>query len=106
MTMQKYEEILRARQREIFARQHKIDDDLGSEKSDDSEDRAAERENDEVLEELGQSGDRELKAIDAALQRIQKGTFGICVRCDEPISPERLAVVPYTPFCKTCAAQM
>lgn len=104
MDTARYEEILRKRQRELHARLHRIDDDLGSRKSDDSEDRATERENDEVLEELGQVGEHELKAIGAALDRIAAGTFGICARCGEPIGDERLAVLPYTPFCQTCAS--
>lgn len=101
-----YETILRDRQRELNSRLHKIDDDLGRKKSADNEDRATETENDEVLEEMGQAGETELKAIDAALDRIAKGTFGTCVKCGQPISPERLAVVPYTPFCQECAAEL
>lgn len=106
MDTAKYEKILRDRQREIYSRLHKIDDDLGRQKSADSEERATEAENDEVLEELGQVGETELKAIDAALERIAAGTFGICTKCGGPISVERLEVVPYTPFCKECAAAL
>lgn len=102
----KYEKILRDRQREIYSRLHKIDDDLGRQKSADSTERATEAENDEVLEELGQVGEAELKAIDAALDRIAAGTFGACAKCGEPISAERLDAVPYTPFCQECAAAL
>ncbi|NKN35411.1 TraR/DksA family transcriptional regulator [Agrobacterium sp. a22-2] len=106
MDMAKYETILRNRQRELNARLHRIDDDLGRQKSADNEDRATETENDEVLEEMGQAGENELKAIDAALDRIANGTFGTCVKCGQAISPERLAAVPYTPFCQECAAEL
>lgn len=106
MDMAKYETILRDRQRELNARLHRIDDDLGRQKSADNEDRATETENDEVLEEMGQAGENELKAIDAALDRVANGTFGACVKCGQPISPERLAAVPYTPFCQECAAEL
>ncbi|MGF0536840.1 TraR/DksA family transcriptional regulator [Agrobacterium sp. ES01] len=106
MDQAKYEKILRDRQREINSRLNRIDDDLGHEKSADSEDRAIERENDEVLEELGQAGEVELKAIAAALHRVSQGTFGECVNCGQPISQERLDVIPYTPFCKACAAEL
>lgn len=106
MDMAKYETILRNRQRELNARLHRIDDDLGQQKSADNEDRATETENDEVLEELGQAGENELKAIDAALDRVANGTFGTCVKCGQPIAPERLAAVPYTPFCQECAAEL
>ncbi|MCL6709583.1 TraR/DksA C4-type zinc finger protein [Pseudomonas sp. R2.Fl] len=101
-----YENILRKRQRELHARLHRIDDDLGRQKSADSEERATEAENDEVLEEFGQVGENELKAIDAALDRIARGTFGTCVKCGRPIGEDRLAAVPYTPFCQDCASEL
>jgi RNA polymerase-binding transcription factor DksA len=101
-----YEPILKARRDEINARLQKIDSDLGKQRPADSEERATESENDEVLEEFGSTGQTELKAIDAALSRISAGTFGTCVKCGDPISPERLEAVPYTPFCKTCAASL
>ncbi len=38
----------------------------------------------------------------AALRRIDDGSYGICVECDEQISPKRLAVFPWTPVCVKC----
>lgn len=101
-----YNDILRKRQRELYERLHKIDDDLGRQKNPDSGERATETENDEVLEEFGQVGENELKAIDAALDRIANGTFGTCVKCGKPIGEDRLAAVPYTPFCQECASEL
>lgn len=101
-----YEKILRDRQRELNKRLRKIEDDFEQPVNPDNEDRAVERSNDEVLDELGQVGQEELKAIDAALVRISDGTFGTCVRCGKTISAERLAAVPYTPFCQECAAEL
>jgi DnaK suppressor protein len=43
-----------------------------------------------------------LRNVRAALRRIDEGTFGICVHCEEDISPKRLAAVPETPFCISC----
>lgn len=97
-----YEKILRDRQRELESRLNRIDVDLGRTKEQDSDDRATESENDEVLEGLGQAGQAELRAIRAALDRIDNGTYGLCARCGEPISPERLAAVPYAPLCEDC----
>jgi len=37
-----------------------------------------------------------------ALRRMDLGTYGLCVKCQEPIPFERLAVMPETPFCITC----
>lgn len=106
MTANPYEGILRARQRELYRRLHKIEADFEQPRNPDDDDRAAERSNDEVLDELGQVGQEELKAIDAALDRIANGTFGTCTRCGQPISKERLDAVPYTPFCQDCVAEM
>ncbi|WP_407809316.1 TraR/DksA family transcriptional regulator, partial [Staphylococcus aureus] len=79
MNTESYEKILRDRQRELYRRLHKIEADFEEPRNPDDDDRAAERSNDEVLDELGQVGQDELRAIDAALERIAKGTFGTCV---------------------------
>ena len=46
--------------------------------------------------------DRELDAIDAALKRIEDGTYGICANCGEPIDQERLEALPWTTQCIDC----
>ena len=43
-----------------------------------------------------------LRNVRAALDRIEEGSFGVCLHCDEDISPKRLAAVPWTPFCIRC----
>ena len=43
-----------------------------------------------------------LRNVRAALDRIQEGSFGVCLHCDEDISPKRLAAVPSTAFCIVC----
>ncbi|WP_144575292.1 TraR/DksA C4-type zinc finger protein [Agrobacterium sp. DE0009] len=106
MNVDSYEKILRDRQRELYRRLHKIEADFEEPRNPDDDDRATERSNDEVLDEMGQAGQDELRAIDAALDRIANGTFGICVKCGREISPERLKAVPYTPFCRGCAAAL
>jgi DnaK suppressor protein len=45
----------------------------------------------------------ELERIDAALARIDAGTYGACVRCGEEIAPARLALDPTVPLCRDCA---
>jgi RNA polymerase-binding protein DksA len=45
----------------------------------------------------------ELVEIEAALQRIQRGTYGICEATGLRISPERLRAVPWTRFCQSAA---
>jgi DnaK suppressor protein len=43
-----------------------------------------------------------LKKIEKALSRIDDGTFGICERCEEEISPKRLEARPVTTLCIRC----
>jgi len=46
-----------------------------------------------------------LDEINAALERIEDGTFGRCIVCDTPIAEERLKAIPYTPVCVRCARE-
>ena len=46
---------------------------------------------------------RELRRVEAALQRIDEGTYGECVRCGDLIDPRRLEADPATPICHACA---
>ncbi len=43
-----------------------------------------------------------LREIRAALQRIDDGTFGMCLNCEEEIAAKRLAAVPWTALCIVC----
>jgi DnaK suppressor protein len=43
-----------------------------------------------------------LRNVRAALDRIEEGSFGVCLHCEEDISPKRLAAVPFTSFCIVC----
>jgi len=94
---------LLARKEELGERMHEIEEELESHDSRDWEELAVEREEDEVLESLGNSSQAELRMIEAALGRIEAGEYGYCVKCGDEISQERLDVVPFTPFCKSCA---
>jgi RNA polymerase-binding transcription factor DksA len=81
-----------------------IEAELDSHHAADWEELATEREGDEVLERMGTSGQQEIRMIEAALGRIEAGEYGACVKCGAEIGEERLDVVPYTPFCRTCAS--
>ena len=43
-----------------------------------------------------------LRNVRGALRRIEEGSFGVCLHCEEDISPRRLVAVPWTPFCIQC----
>lgn len=47
---------------------------------------------------------QEIRRIQAALQRMAKGDYGICPRCEEPVALERLRADPATVLCINCAA--
>ncbi len=46
--------------------------------------------------------DVEVAAVDAALQRLAQGRYGICLACGEPIAAARLAAAPEAALCLTC----
>jgi RNA polymerase-binding transcription factor DksA len=54
------------------------------------------REIDYTLEE---NSGNVLREIEAALKRIDDGTFGICANCGNPIEPERLEYLPWATLC-------
>ena len=57
------------------------------------------RELDSTLEE---SEEAHLARIDAALKRIEDGTYGICENCGKPINIERLEAMPWATLCIDC----
>jgi RNA polymerase-binding transcription factor DksA len=65
--------------------------------------RAAQRSNDEVLQAIGEADAYELAAINAALHRLEQGTFGLCTRCLRLIAAERLRALPHVEYCERCA---
>lgn len=44
-----------------------------------------------------------LQRIDVTLERLKAGDYGLCVLCDEPIAPKRLALDPTVTTCIQCA---
>lgn len=77
----------------------------------DPEDRdPADRANDDtgrevVVAEL-KTEEAELEAIDAALQRLREGSYGICGVTGKPISAARLRAIPWTRYSREAAARM
>lgn len=71
--------------------------------SGDSAEQAQEREDDEVVDAIGNETAQSIRDIQAALARINAGTYGICVECGEDISEGRLRAVPEATRCVNCA---
>ena len=51
---------------------------------------------------LRQTDAKILQAIEEALERIEKGTYGLCRDCGEPIAAPRLNAIPWTRVCIRC----
>jgi RNA polymerase-binding protein DksA len=44
----------------------------------------------------------QLRDVERARRKIEDGTYGLCERCGQPISPERLEALPYSTLCVSC----
>ena len=96
---------LEARRAELSAEAKGIDAELREPESADAEERATEMEGHEVLERLGEAALKEIAEIEAALTRIELGTYGVCTSCGEEISDARLEAVPYATRCTDCLSE-
>jgi DnaK suppressor protein len=47
-----------------------------------------------------------LQLVEEALQRIQQGTFGECLSCQEEIQQKRLDAVPWARHCRACQEKL
>lgn len=45
---------------------------------------------------------RTLKDINAALDRLETGDYGVCIECGDPINPRRLLAIPWAARCIRC----
>jgi len=99
--LEKYKKLLEARKAEIDASLRNRDE-IAIEKAADA------------IDEVQLAGERELairnldresillRSVRAALARIEDGSFGTCMHCEEDISPKRLNAVPWAPYCIRC----
>ena len=54
---------------------------------------------------LKQTDTKLLRAIEEAIHRIEQGSYGICMECENEIAPARLESVPWTRVCIDCKAR-
>ena len=52
---------------------------------------------------IGQNEELLVEQVEAAIERIEAGTYGACQQCGCPIDAKRLQAVPYAPHCIDCA---
>jgi RNA polymerase-binding transcription factor len=96
------------RKKVLEARVTAINDDVSHKNeplSSDWSEQAVERENEEVLEALGNASLEEISHIKRALQRIDEGVYFECQNCGENINHERLKLINFTDLCTECATQ-
>ncbi|HET9083065.1 MAG TPA: TraR/DksA C4-type zinc finger protein [Candidatus Limnocylindrales bacterium] len=49
---------------------------------------------------------QQLELVDAAIERLDHGTFGVCVRCGEPVAAARLEALPWAAHCIGCQSAL
>jgi RNA polymerase-binding transcription factor DksA len=54
---------------------------------------------------LRQHVENRIEELEAAIDRAEKGLYGVCEECGEPIPPERLEALPFTTLCVDCASK-
>lgn len=104
----KIRERLVRRKQELAERERRVARDLARSNEPlvaDFSDQAIQTQNDEPLQVIGRAAHEELEQINAALQRLDAGTYGVCGICGEPIAPARLDAVPYATTCAECARE-
>lgn len=67
-------------------------------------DHAAHRSPIEVLESIRSAQQHELAELDAALDRIAKGSYGMCQSCGGAVGRQRLRAIPEARFCIECVS--
>jgi RNA polymerase-binding protein DksA len=79
-------------------------DDIADEASDQHlADAASDTYDRELGDTLEDNSEQVLEEIDAALRRIEEGTYGTCTNCGKQISEERLEALPWASLCIDCA---
>lgn len=103
MNFQPLTEQLREKLIQLEQRLVSIRADIRKGHSPDFAEQAQERENDEVLEEIGRETEVAIADVRVALIRIREGAYGLCISCGESISVERLQAIPESVSCVSCA---
>ena len=88
---------------ELTARLERITANVRRSLDSDSEERAKELADSEVVDALGNEAREELQKISAALARMESGDFGFCRECGTRIAAARIAAYPYAEECIDCA---
>lgn len=104
--LEEFRSALLAQRRRLFAQVVQLEDDLRW-LDEDVEPEVVEEGQEQtiarLLERLDERGRAEIAAIDRALTRIERGEYGVCRACGEPIPLARQRAVPTADTCLPCA---
>lgn len=106
--IQQFKNRLQSQREEAFRLLHRVGDESRSLDSDipqDSGDQSINTVSKEFLFQQGSQRRGMVRRIEAALIRIERGTFGVCAECNEEISVRRLEALPWTDLCLHCQEQ-
>lgn len=102
LDLEKVKKQLEERQEFLHKKLERITENVRSPLAADSEEQVVVRENQEVIDDLGNMTRKEISEIASALARIESGDYGICIDCGVEIPEERLKVKPYARRCIQC----
>ena len=94
---------LEAKRDELSGRLERITANVRRSLDSDSEERAKQLEDSEVVDALGNEARDELRKISVALEKMETGHFGLCTECGEQIAEARMLAYPYAGKCIDCA---
>ena len=96
-------ERLEAKREELTSRLERITANVRRSLDSDSEERAKELADSEVVDALGNEAREEINKITRALARMESGDYGLCADCGSPIADGRIEAYPYAEECIDCA---
>jgi len=108
-TLEFYRKRLLKMRENILNKAKKLKEDsynLGTDGIQDMADAASNTYNADILMSISDNDLTLLKDIDNSLDKLNKGTYGICEECEEKISEKRLEANPVARYCITCKRQM
>lgn len=108
-TLETYRQRLLALQQQIVQRVFDLEESMRAMDADrdiERTDRVQEEAAEVALSALDEQGRREMAVIQAALARVDAGTYGICETCGETISTPRLMAMPTARRCVSCQERL
>ena len=107
--LERYRQQLLTRQQQLVQHIFTMEEDMEAMDADrdvERTDRIQEEALETALTALDEQGRREVEEIQAALGRIEAGTYGTCEVCGKAISPERLEALPIARRCIDCQERL